>query len=211
MAQAPQEFKLGMIPKHKLENTMLRILTLCLAVVLAPLANAEETHLPNPVVEVKTSEGSFTIRLFRDKAPVTVENFMAYVESGFYNGTIFHRVIPDFMVQGGGFLPDMSQKETRDPIVNESNNRLHNMRGTVAMARTGDPDSATGQFFINVRNNMRLDWTPGNPGYTVFGEVIGGMSVVDYIVTAPTTNVGGHQNVPVEPITIIEMSSKSIL
>ena len=190
---------------------MLRTLLICLSLALAPLAGAEETHLPNPVVDVKTSEGTFTLRLFRDKAPVTVENFMAYVDAGFYNGTIFHRVIPDFMVQGGGFTADMSEKETRDPIVSESKNRLHNMRGTVAMARTNDPDSATSQFFVNVRNNMRLDWTPGNPGYTVFGEVIGGMSVVDYIVTAPTTNVGGHQNVPVEPITIIEITSKSTL
>ena len=190
---------------------MLRILLLCLTVMLAPMASAEDTHLPNPVVEVKTSEGTFTLRLFRDKAPITVENFMAYVDAGFYNGTIFHRVIPDFMVQGGGFLPDMSEKETRDPIVSESKNRLHNMRGTVAMARTSDPDSASSQFFVNVRNNMRLDWTPGNAGYTVFGEVIGGMSVVDYIVTAPTTTIGGHQNVPVEPITIIEIKTKTVL
>ena len=190
---------------------MLRTLFICLTVMLAPMASAEDTHLPNPVVEVTTSEGTFTLRLFRDKAPITVENFMAYVDAGFYDGTIFHRVIPDFMVQGGGFLPDMSKKETRDPILNESNNRLHNMRGTVAMARTSDPDSATAQFFINVRNNMRLDWTPGTPGYTVFGEVIGGMSVVDYIVTAPTTNAGGLQNVPVQPITIIEIRTKSIL
>ncbi|TDG13504.1 peptidyl-prolyl cis-trans isomerase [Seongchinamella unica] len=190
---------------------MLRTLITCCLLALAPLASAEDTHLPNPVVDVKTSEGTFTLRLFHDKAPVTVENFMAYVDDGFYNGTIFHRVIPDFMVQGGGFLPDMSEKPTRDPIVSESRNRLHNMRGTVAMARTNDPDSATSQFFINVRNNMRLDWAPGNPGYTVFGEVIGGMSVVDYIVTAPTTSVGGHQNVPVEPITIIEVSRKSAL
>ena len=190
---------------------MLRTLIICLALALAPLSLAEETHLPNPVVTVKTSEGSFTLRLFRDKAPITVENFLTYVEEGFYEGTIFHRVIPNFMVQGGGFLPDMSQKETHDPIVNEAKNRLHNMRGTIAMARTNDPDSATAQFFINVRNNMRLDWSPGNAGYTVFGEVIEGMSVVDYIVTAPTGNVGGHQNVPLEPITILEVSSKSAL
>ena len=190
---------------------MLRTVITCIFLALAPLASAEDTHLPNPVVDVETSEGTFTLRLFRDKAPLTVENFMAYVDAGFYNGTIFHRVIPDFMIQGGGFLPDMSEKETRDPIVSESRNRLHNMRGTVAMARTNDPDSATSQFFINVRNNMRLDWTPTNPGYTVFGEVIGGMSVVDYIVTAPTTSVGGHQNVPVEPVTIIAITPKSTL
>ncbi len=190
---------------------MLRTFFIIIAFITSPLVAAEGTHLPNPVVSVKTTEGTFTLRLFRDKAPVTVENFMAYVDAGFYNGTIFHRVIPDFMVQGGGFLPDMSKKETRDPIVSESKNRLHNTRGTVAMARTNDPDSASSQFFVNVRNNLRLDWTPSNPGYTVFGEVISGMSVVDYIVTAPTGSVGGFQDVPVQPISIIEVTPKSAL
>jgi len=189
---------------------MMRTFLLALAVLLAPLSLAEESHVPNPLITLKTSEGSITLRLFRDKAPITVDNFLAYVDEGFYNGTIFHRVMPDFMIQGGGFLPDMSEKETRDPIVSEAKNRLHNTRGTVAMARTNDPDSATSQFFINVRNNLRLDWSPGQPGYTVFGEVIEGMSVVDYIVTAPTGNVGGHQNVPVEPITIIEVTRQSL-
>lgn len=188
---------------------MSRILLLCLALVLAPFA-AAETTTPNPVVVIKTSEGSITLRLFRDKAPISVENFLAYVDEGFYNGTIFHRVIPDFMVQGGGMLPDMSEKETKDPIVNESKNRLHNTRGTVALARTNDPDSATSQFFINVRNNLRLDWAPGRDGYTVFGEVIDGMKIVDYIVTAPTGRKGHHQDVPIEPITIIEMTRKSL-
>ena len=190
---------------------MLRTLFIVIALVTAPLVVAEETHLPNPIVSVKTTEGTFTLRLFRDKAPVTVENFMTYVDDGYYDGTIFHRVIPDFMVQGGGFLPDMSEKETRDPIASESRNRLHNTRGTVAMARTNDPDSATSQFFVNVRNNLRLDWTPSNPGYTVFGEVISGMSVVDYIATAPTGPAGGHQNVPVEAISIVEVTRKSAL
>jgi peptidyl-prolyl cis-trans isomerase A (cyclophilin A) len=190
---------------------MLRNFFIVITLIIAPLAVAEGTHVPNPIVSVKTSDGSFTLRLFRDKAPVTVDNFMAYVDEGHYNGTIFHRVIPDFMVQGGGFLPDMTEKPTRDAIINESNNRLHNTRGTVAMARTSDPDSATAQFFVNVRNNLRLDWTPGNLGYTVFGEVIEGMTVVDYIVTAPTGNVGGHQNVPLQPVTIIEIKRKSAL
>ena len=129
---------------------MLRTLLLALGLLFMPLAAAEETHLPNPLVTLKTSEGNITLRLFRDKAPVTVENFLAYVDSGFYNGTIFHRVIPDFMVQGGGFLPDMTEKETLAPIVSEAKNRLHNTRGTVAMARTNDPDSATSQFFISL-------------------------------------------------------------
>lgn len=181
---------------------MKNILLLCLALAMAPFTSAENTD-PNPVVEIATSEGTIVLRLFRDKAPATVENFLAYVDDGFYDGTIFHRVIPDFMIQGGGMLPDMSEKATRDPVINESKNRLHNTRGTVAMARTNDPDSATAQFFINVRNNLNLDWAPGRDGYTVFGEVIDGMKVVDYIVTAPTGNRGHHQNVPVEPITIV--------
>lgn len=182
----------------------MRNLVFILSLLLAPLAAADDSQMPNPLVTLKTSEGNITLRLFRDKSPATVDNFLGYVDAGFYNGTIFHRVIPDFMVQGGGFLPDMQEKETGEPIVNEAKNRLHNTRGTVAMARTNDPDSATAQFFINVRNNLRLDWSPGRPGYTVFGEVIDGMSVVDYIVTAPTGSAGGHQNVPLEPITIIE-------
>ena len=190
---------------------MLRTLIICLALALAPVTLAEETHLPNPVVTVKTSEGSFTLRLFRDKAPITVENFLTYVEEGFYEGTIFHRVIPNFMVQGGGFLPDMSQKETHDPIVNEAKNRLHNTRGTLAMARTNDPDSATSQFFINHRNNLRLDWSPGNAGYTVFVEVKQGMDVVDYIAFVPTGQVAQHGDVPVEPVVIKEIKRKSLL
>ena len=189
---------------------MSRILLLCLTLALAPFVTADNTT-PNPVVVIKTSEGSFTLRLFRDKAPLAVENFLAYVDDGFYNGTIFHRVIPDFMIQGGGMLPDMSEKETRGPIANESKNRLHNTRGTVAMARTNEPDSATSQFFINVRNNLSLDWAPGRDGYTVFGEVIDGMKIVDYIVTAPTGKKGNHQNVPIEPITIIEVTHQSLL
>lgn len=193
---------------------MFRIFTLALALVLAPLTSAaeqEETPLPNPLVTVKTSDGSFTLRLFRDKAPVSVENFLKYVDEGYYNGTIFHRVIPDFMVQGGGFLADMSEKPPNDPIVNESKNRLHNTRGTIAMARTNDPDSATSQFFVNLRNNLRLDWAPGREGYTVFGEVIEGMKVVDFIATVPTGKAGGHNDVPTETVTIIEVKRKSLL
>lgn len=186
---------------------MTRILLLCLSLILAPMALAEDAA-PNPMVVIKTSEGNITLRLFADKAPVTVENFLAYVDDGYYNGTIFHRVIPDFMIQGGGMLADMTEKETRDPIVNESKNRLHNTRGTVAMARTNDPDSATAQFFINVRNNLRLDWAPGRVGYTVFAEVIEGMKVADYIATAPTGRIRHHSDVPIDPITIIEVTRK---
>jgi cyclophilin family peptidyl-prolyl cis-trans isomerase len=184
---------------------VLKKLLLCCAILLAPLALAEDTPLPNPQVIIKTSEGDITLRLFRDKSPLTVDNFLAYVDAGFYNGTIFHRVIPNFMIQGGGFLPDMSKKATRDPVVNESENRLHNTRGTIAMARTNDPDSATAQFFINQRNNLQLDWAPGRDGYTVFGEVILGMNIVDFIATAPTGKVGGMGDVPLQAIIINEI------
>lgn len=139
-----------------------------------------------PMVKLETSAGDIVLKLYPEKAPITVANFLAYVDSGFYDGTIFHRVIPNFMVQGGGFSEDMVEKETGEPIVNESINKLHNIRGTVAMARTNDPDSATAQFFINQRSNLRLDWSPGKPGYAVFGEVVEGISVVDFIATAET-------------------------
>lgn len=191
---------------------MLKTLTLAFALLLAPLAGAaDDSGLPNPEVVIETTQGNITVRLLRDKAPVTVENFLQYVEAGHYDGTIFHRVIPNFMIQGGGFTPDMQEKATRDPIPNESKNRLHNLRGTIAMARTEDPDSATAQFFINQRTNLKLDWTPGNPGYTVFGEVTDGMSVVDYISTAPVQQVGGHADVPVDPVIINKVYRKSLL
>lgn len=184
---------------------MLKNLFIGFALLLAPLAQAAETSLPNPQVVIKTSEGDITLRLFRDKAPLTVDNFLAYVDAGFYNGTVFHRVIPNFMIQGGGFLPDMTEKATNEPVVNESKNRVHNTRGTIAMARTSDPDSATAQFFINQRNNLQLDWAPGRDGYTVFGEVILGMDIVDFIATAPTGKVGSFSDVPQQPIIINEI------
>lgn len=185
----------------------MRYVLFCLALLLPAtlLAGDERAVTADPLVVIRTSEGDITLRLFPDKAPVTVENFLRYVDDGFYNGTIFHRVIPDFMIQGGGFLPDMTEKANGDPIVNESKNRLHNDRGTIAMARTNDPDSATSQFFINQRNNLRLDWAPGREGYTVFGEVVTGMNVVDFIATAPTGKVGGFGDVPLEPIVIREI------
>ena len=169
------------------------------------------TPLPNPQVLITTNVGAISVRLFRDKAPISVENFLAYVDAGFYDGTIFHRVIPNFMIQGGGMTPDMQEKPVGDPIVNESKNRLHNIRGTLAMARTSDPDSATAQFFINQRTNLRLDWQPGAEGYTVFGEVIDGMSIVDYISTSPVQQLGPHGNVPIEPIIITKVERKSLL
>ncbi len=186
---------------------MIRNFLLSIVLLAAPLAaTGEEAAANDPQVVIRTSEGDITLRLFPDKAPATVANFLAYVDAGFYNGTIFHRVIPNFMIQGGGFLPDMSQKATGDPVVNEAKNRVHNVRGTIAMARTNDPDSATSQFFINQRNNLSLDWAPGNPGYTVFGEVVSGMETVDYIATTPTGRVGAFSDVPLEPVVIKEVA-----
>ena len=179
---------------------MVRLLGILLCMVLAYPASAGD-----PEVIIRTSHGDITLRLFAEKAPITVENFLGYVDSGFYNGTIFHRVIPRFMIQGGGMTERMEEKPTRDPIKNEAKNRLHNERGTVAMARTNEADSATSQFFINIRNNLRLDWSPGNAGYTVFGEVIDGMYVVDSIAVEPTGNFMGHANVPVTPVVIEEV------
>jgi len=163
---------------------------------------------------MKTTDGDITIELFADKSPVTVENFLRYVDDGHYDGTVFHRVIPNFMIQGGGFDADLKEKETRGAIVNESKNKLHNTRGTLAMARTNDPDSATAQFFINQRSNLRLDWSGGKDGYTVFGEVIAGMQVVDIISLTDTGSAqaqtkGGpdiFQDVPVQPIVILSVT-----
>jgi cyclophilin family peptidyl-prolyl cis-trans isomerase len=160
----------------------------------------------NPKVVIETSEGDITVELDRQKAPITVKNFLDYVDAGFYDGTIFHRVIPDFMIQGGGMTPDMSEKKTRDPIKNESGNGLSNTRGTIAMARTNDPNSATSQFFINVGDNANLDTYGG--GYAVFGKVTDGMDVVDKIVGAKTTTKGPHKNVPAETITIKSIKLK---
>tara|TARA_R110002073_G_scaffold43968_2_gene122269 strand:+ start:24666 stop:25232 length:567 start_codon:yes stop_codon:yes gene_type:complete len=179
---------------------MTRAFLLCVTLLIGSHAWADAAN--NPRVVIRTSEGDITLQLFADKAPATVENFLAYVDSGFYAGTIFHRVIPNFMIQGGGLLPDLTEKPTNPPVVNESKNRLHNTRGTIAMARTNDPDSAGAQFFINQRNNLRLDWTPGRDGYTVFGEVLLGMDIVDFIATAPTRKVGLMDDVPEEPIVI---------
>ena len=156
-------------------------------------------------VKLETSKGDITIELNADKAPVTVENFLNYVNDGFYDGTIFHRVIPNFMIQGGGFNDQMMQKPTQDPITNEADNDLGNDRGTIAMARTQDPNSATAQFFINHKNNDFLNYTAPSIqgwGYCVFGKVTDGMDVVDAIATVSTTNRAGHSDVPEEVIVI---------
>jgi len=167
------------------------------------VANTTARSLPGkPVVVLETSKGPIAIELYPDKAPITVKNFLDYVDAGFYDGTIFHRVIPDFMIQGGGFSPNMQEKRTREPIQNESGNGLSNTVGTLAMARTNNPHSATAQFFINVNvnDNSRLDNQGG--GYCVFGKVIDGLDVVHKIRTVPTDSIGGHENVPVEGVII---------
>lgn len=175
----------------------------------------------NPIVTLSTSQGDIEIELFREKAPESVANFLTYVESGYYDGTVFHRVIEDFMIQGGGFTLEeggaIRQKPTNPPIQNEAKNGLQNARGTVAMARTGDPHSATAQFFINHKDNDSLDYPSFDGwGYAVFGEVVGGMDVVDSIAALPTTTseletkVGPRsmQDVPAEPVVIQSVSVK---
>ena len=155
-------------------------------------------------VTLKTNFGDIKLELDDEKAPITVENFLGYVDDGFFNGTIFHRVIPDFMIQAGGFTEDMQQKATRDPIKNEADNGLSNDPYTVAMARTQVVDSATSQFFINLADNVFLDHGKRDFGYAVFGKVVEGQNVVDKIASVSTGNVAGHQNVPTETVVIKE-------
>ncbi len=179
---------------------MARIAVLILAVIQTAVAAAE----PHPQVLLRTSAGDIRIELYPKESPKTVANFLAYVDSDFYTGTIFHRVISNFMVQGGGFTTAMIEKPVLGPVENESKNRLHNERGTVTMARTDDPDSATSQFFINVRSNLRLDfdYVTRKAGYTVFGRVVEGMDVVDGISLVITQTTAGMDDVPKNPIMI---------
>ena len=160
------------------------------------------------MITIKTNHGDIKVELFDEKAPITCENFRQYVADGFFNDTIFHRVIPNFMIQGGGMEADMSQKRTRAPIRNEADNGVSNRRGTLAMARTSDINSATAQFFINLRDNDFLDHGTRDFGYAVFGEVVDGMDVVDTIAAVRTGNKGGHQDVPVETVTILEVATE---
>ena len=158
-----------------------------------------------PSVEFETSQGNFTVELYPEKAPKTVANFLHYVKDGFYENTIFHRVISRFMIQGGGFERDLTEKNTREPIVNESNNGLLNEPGSIAMARTMDPNSATAQFFVNLADNQFLNYTSPDPeqmGYCVFGKVTSGFEVVQKIGLSPTTTMGRNADVPIKSITI---------
>ena len=185
-------------------HQIFRLLTAAGLALLFAAGAAAQDKAAAPRVLLATSLGDITIQLDAEKAPKTVANFLDYVKSGHYDGTVFHRVIGGFMIQGGGFTPDMVQKPTKAPIALESRNGLKNERGTVAMARTSVPDSATSQFFINVVDNAMLDQANARDGqgYAVFGRVVAGMDVVDRIRAVETTSVGGHQNVPAKPVLI---------
>ena len=180
-----------------------------LLLAFAALLSASPALAADPRVELKTNRGAIVLELYPEKAPKTVANFLQYVKDGHFNGTVFHRVIDGFMIQGGGFDKDMRQKPTRPPVPNEAGNGLKNTVGTIAMARTPDPHSASAQFFINLKDNDFLNYkepTPQGYGYTVFGKVVSGMDVVQGIAKVPTGNAGPHQNVPRDPI-VIESAS----
>ena len=178
---------------------MSRVVSLICAIALAAGVAAKEDSVN---VEIITSLGAMTVELWPSDAPNTVQNFLERVDEGFYDGLIFHRVVLDFVIQAGGFDADMNYREGPQTVVNESTNGLSNTRGTIAMARTSDPDSAGAQFYINMNDNTALDATPDRPGYTVFGKVTGGMEVADEIELVPTGTAAGMQNVPKEPVVI---------
>jgi peptidyl-prolyl cis-trans isomerase B (cyclophilin B) len=189
----------------------MKLIVILGALVALVAAGAGMAVAANPKVEMETSKGKFVIELFPEKAPETVKNFLNYVEAKYYDGTIFHRVIPKFMIQGGGFTSDMKQKSAGAPIKNEADNGLKNDRGTIAMARTGDPHSATAQFFINSVNNDFLNHkskTQQGWGYVVFGKVIAGMDVIDAISASKTVTRGRFRDVPAETI---EINSAKVL
>lgn len=175
---------------------------LSLGIALAAVVGASAATASNPEVVLETTAGDIRLELYEGDAPRTVENFLTYVDEGFYSGTIFHRVIPDFVIQGGGFTADLERRATRDPIVNEADNGLRNRRGTLSMARTSEPDSATSQFFVNLSDNAFLDHGERGFGYAVFARVVDGMGVVERIAGAETSRRNGMADVPVEPVVI---------
>ncbi len=198
-----------MIRQTFLKSLLAVLMTYSLSIHAQDSKPSEPTTPPKGLVKVtlETSKGTIELELDSDKAPKSVENFVNYVKKGHYDGTIFHRVIPGFMIQGGGFNPDMSQKSTDRPIECESKNGLKNVKGAIAMARTSDPHSATSQFFINVKDNANLDFPSFDGwGYAVFGKVTKGIQVVDAIVGVPTGRKGPHGDVPVDPITITKVT-----
>lgn len=174
----------------------------CSLLLLLTCASNSWAENSNPIVDMQTNLGAIKIELFPEQSPETVKNFLAYVDEGFYEGLIFHRTIAGFMIQGGGFTQDMTQKDTKDAVINESQNGLSNKAGTIAMARTRHPHSATSQFFINAVNNRNLDARGNRFGYTVFGRVTEGMDLVKQISRTPTAPKGMHQDVPVDPVII---------
>ncbi|MFT4171806.1 MAG: peptidylprolyl isomerase [Rhodocyclaceae bacterium] len=177
------------------------MLAMSACALIAPAVQADAAAAPR--VKFETTLGAFTVEVYPDRAPKTVANFLQYVQDKHYDGTLFHRVVPGFVVQGGGYTRDMVQKPTRAPVVNEAKNGLTNKRGTLAMARLPDPNSATSQFFVNTADNRTLNFpSPDGYGYAVFGKVTDGMDVVDKIEAAPTTNAGGMQGVPATPVVI---------
>ena len=189
-----------------MRSNKIQFIVLCLFLAMLGTTAMSDTQ---PKVQFDTNKGTIVIELNQEKAPVTVENFLSYVKSGFYDGLIFHRVIPNFMIQGGGFTPDMQQKSTQENIENEANNGLKNTKGSIAMARTSAPHSASSQFFINVKDNSFLDFTSETPqgwGYAVFGQVIDGIEVVETIENVTTGIVGPYSDVPKEAV-IIEKAS----
>lgn len=186
-------------PLARLASILLLTVLMC-----ASLPHTHADTAKAPQVELKTDLGTITIELFADKAPATVENFLQYCRDGFYSGTIFHRVIPGFVVQGGGLTFDYMKKETRDPVANESDNGLRNLHGTLSMARTADPDSATSQFFINLQDNAHLDPQGDKPGYAVFGRVVAGMEVVEKITAEPQGRF--YPQAPDTPVRILSVN-----
>lgn len=178
---------------------MNRFIMACTLVFLSSIAFA------NTQVAFDTNRGQFVVELFDQEAPKTVANFLAYVDKGFYDGTIFHRVIPNFVIQGGGFTKEFTQKKTDKPIKNEAKEELKNLRGTLSMARMSAPDSATSQFFINTNDNTSLDWRKFNVGYAVFGKVVQGMEIVDDISYTPTGSTGIHRDVPIDAVEMIKV------
>jgi peptidyl-prolyl cis-trans isomerase A (cyclophilin A) len=187
------------------------LLSLSACYSLAEDTTASNTEIkatqPNPQVLIETTAGNITVELFINEAPETVKNFLSYVDSGFYEGTIFHRVIQNFMIQGGGFTKELSKKQTEKPIKNEASEAVKNIRGSIAMARTSAPNSATSQFFINVKDNENLDWRSWNVGYAVFGQVSpNSMGIVDNISFSQTGTIGIYRDVPVDAIEILKIS-----
>jgi cyclophilin family peptidyl-prolyl cis-trans isomerase len=190
------------------------LITLAQAAAPAPAPVPAATPKPAPtgpfvsleVTQGRLALGTIVVALNKEKAPISVDNFLQYLKAGHYDGTVFHRVMPGFMVQGGGFTPELEERPTRPAIKNEARNGLRNSRGTVAMARTSDPNSATSQFFINVRDNHRLDFGIGGAGYAVFGEVVEGLEIADRISLTPTTPRGPHQNAPQTSVVIRRVS-----